>query len=153
QAVALEPDGKIVVAGVSGQPNSGSSAVALARFSADGSLDPGFGSSGVGLDSHTTDGGRALAIEPDGKILVGGTTEVQATTQRGFVKRFNTDGSTDAGFANPGLATAPAGWTLSDVSGLAFDPNGGLFVAGTEPHLIAVARLIANGSLDPSFGS
>jgi uncharacterized delta-60 repeat protein len=42
---------------------------------------------------------------------------------------------------------------LSDVSALAFDPSRGLFVAGTEPHLIAVARLNADGSLDPSFGS
>ena len=146
-------DGKIVVAGTWTDPTGSQSGVALVRFNPDGSLDTSFGNAGAVLDTRTTDGGASdLAIQPDGKILVGGTTLVNGTTPRGFVERFNTDGTADTGFADPGVATAPTGWDFHEVSRLAVDPNLGLFVAGRDP-LIAVAHLAAGGQLDPSFGS
>jgi len=151
--VGQPDDGKIVVAGTWTDPAKSQSGVALARFNPDGSLDTSFGSSGEVLDARATLGATALTIQPDGKIVVGGTTRVDLTTARGFVERFNTDGTPDSGFADPGVATAPAGWTFQTISGLAIDPNKGLFIAGAEPHLIAVGHLTDGGTLDASFGS
>jgi uncharacterized delta-60 repeat protein len=147
-------DGKIVVAGSWSDPATNNSGVALARFNPDGSVDTSFGSSGAVVDTRTTSGALALAIQPDDKILVVGATLVNST-QRGFVERFNADGTPDSGFANPGVATAPTGWSFQWVSALALDPTQGLFVAGFTAGAtdIAVAHLTTGGQLDPSFGT
>jgi uncharacterized delta-60 repeat protein len=157
-------DGKIVVAGTGTDPVTNQSGVVLVRLNADGSLDTGFGSSGVVLDTRTSDGAQWLVVQPDGKILVAGTTLVTITSHQGFVERFNADGSPDLTFANPGVASAPPGWTLSDASAIALGANGDIFVAGAGPAgnvdngggsvaEIAVAHLTLSGQLDLSFGS
>src|SRR3990172_3480045 len=67
-SLALQPDGKMVVAGGSGFD------FALARYNADGSLDAGFGSGGmVTTDFGDWDGAHAVAIQADGKIVVAGS--------------------------------------------------------------------------------
>src|SRR3954463_12897964 len=78
-AVAVQPDGKLVV-GVTG----------LARYAADGTLDPTFSGDGIRNDQ----GGRAIALQPDGKIVVAGTDYV-AGNSRWVVARYNPDGSLD----------------------------------------------------------
>jgi uncharacterized delta-60 repeat protein len=145
-------DGKIVVAGGSTNPTTNRVGVALARFNPNGTLDTTFGSGGAVLDARTTDRAMALAIQADEKIVVSGRTLANANF-RGFVERFNPDGTPDSGFANPGVAGAPSGWTLEDAQALAFDANRGLFVAGTDGLHIEVAHLAAAGQLDSSFGS
>jgi uncharacterized delta-60 repeat protein len=147
-------DGKIIVAGSWGDPTTQNSGVALARFNPDGSLDTTFGRSGVVLDTRTTGGALALAIQPDDEILVVGATVVNST-QQGFVERFNANGTTDPSFANPGVATAPRGWSFERVSALALNPTEGLFVAGFTAGGadIAVAHLTTGGQVDASFGS
>jgi uncharacterized delta-60 repeat protein len=153
--LGLPDDGKIVVAGGWGDPTTSQSGVALARFNAEGTLDLGFGNGGVVIDTRTTIGASALVIQPDGKILVAGMTLKDPTAERGFVERFNEDGTPDAGFANPGIATAPPGWLFQSVSALTLDPTLGLFVAGFTLGAadIAVAHLTTGGQLDASFGS
>src|SRR5438132_12468202 len=59
RAIALQPDGKIVVAGWGG----------LTRFYPDGSVDPSFGNAGVVLTNVSAE---AVAVQPDGKIVIGG---------------------------------------------------------------------------------
>ena len=142
-------DGRIVVAGQWSDSTVYHLGVALVCFTPDGALDTRFGSGGEVLDARTFGGGFALAIQPDDKILVGGANYVSTTTSRGFVERFNTDGTPDTGFADPGVSAPPDGWTFQNVTELAVDPNRGLFVAGGA----AVAHLTASGQLDPSFGS
>jgi uncharacterized delta-60 repeat protein len=145
-------DGKIVVAGGWTDPRTFQVGVALARFNPDGSLDPSFGDGGEVRDTRTTDRAMALAIQSDDKIVVSGRT-LAGSNFRGYVERFNADGTPDAGFADPGVAGAPAGWTLQLVQALAFDANRGLFVAGSDGLHILVAHLTAGGQLDPSFGT
>jgi uncharacterized delta-60 repeat protein len=145
-------DGKIVIAGGWTDPNTFKVGVALARFNRDGSLDKGFGNGGEVLDARTTDRAMAVVIQSDGQIVVSGRTLANGNF-RGCVERFGPDGTPDAGFANPGVAASPAGWTFELVQALAFDANRGLFIAGSDGLHIEVAHLTAAGQLDPTFGT
>jgi uncharacterized delta-60 repeat protein len=145
-------DGKIVVAGGWTDPNTFQRGVALARFNPNGTLDTSFGKGGEVRDARTTDRAMAVTIQADDKIVVSGRTLANGNF-RGFVERYNPDGTPDGGFANPGVAAAPAGWTLQLAQALAFDPNRGLFVAGSDGLHIEVAHLNDGGQLDASFGT
>jgi uncharacterized delta-60 repeat protein len=132
------------------------------RFTNSGLIDAGFGTAGVARDTLAQNAsGVALAIQNDGKIVLGGTAKVgpiDNPVNGAVVERFNADGTPDASFANPGLASPLFGGTSSLFSGLALDSNGKIIVAGQEQSaagasLIAVARLNPNGTLDSSFGS
>ena len=123
--VGLEPDGKIVVVGQSGDPNPGEVYGGfLARFDADGTLDTSFGNGGL-VAVNSTDGSNVcvtgLAIQPDGKILV-------ADVITGKVDRYNVNGTLDGSFASANL---PAG--SGSPSGLALEANGDvvLYDSGT----------------------
>src|SRR5262249_17268040 len=144
--------GRRPVGGGRTEPATFGSVLALAQINADGSLDASFGRGGEVLDSRTTIGAAALAVQSDGKIVVSGRTQV-GSNDRGFVERFNADGTADSGFANPGIATTPAGWTFQQVTALAFDPSRGIFIAGGDGLSLMVAHLTAGGQLDTSFGS
>src|SRR3989442_919160 len=91
-AVVLQADGKIVVAG-----GFGGAFFALARYNADGTLDPSFGSEGrVFTNFGGRDGARALALQADGKIVATGFTSSDFGTRRRFaLARYNPDGSLD----------------------------------------------------------
>ena len=129
-ALATQPDGKILVAGQFGviRPAIGGAAVRrnLARLNADGSLDFTF-------DPNPNAEGtiRALVLQPDGRILIGGDftgfqpNGASATTTRNRVARLNPDGTLDAAF-NPNVS----GGTLPQVNALALQPNGKVVVGG-----------------------
>jgi uncharacterized delta-60 repeat protein len=97
-AVALQPDGKTIVAGYAGA----NTALTATRLNGDGSLDTAFGDAGVsGADLLGLDTGRAVALQPaDGKIVVAGDTIANADSDIA-VARFNADGSIDETF-DPG---------------------------------------------------
>jgi uncharacterized delta-60 repeat protein len=152
-ALALQPDGKIVVAG----PAFGPSAFALARYRADGTLDPSFGGDGqVTLALGESSGAYGLAIQPDGKIVVVGSVTSGATY--GFdLARLNSNGTLDAGFGTNGVTTTTIG-TGAAAYAVALQPDGKIVAAGSSSPAtglsrITVARYDANGSLDGSFGS
>jgi uncharacterized delta-60 repeat protein len=152
-AVALQPDGKIVAAGITAIP--GSVKVALARYKADGSLDKSF--NGVGTVTTAVGSGysigRALAIQPDGRIVVAVDTPSAMA-----VVRYLVDGSLDAGFGAGGIAllTFPE---RARAFAIALQPDAKLIVAGvaeTSPgpgSAFRILRLKPNGSLDTSFGT
>ncbi|MDQ3712816.1 MAG: delta-60 repeat domain-containing protein [Acidobacteriota bacterium] len=101
-AVALQPDGKIVVAGDI-QPEEGStvSDFLVARFNSNGSLDANFGNGGaVVLNQSQMDSFSAVVVQPDGKIVAAGSTS--QNNYEGAIARFNTDGTLDAGFGSGG---------------------------------------------------
>jgi uncharacterized delta-60 repeat protein len=136
-AVAIQPDGKIVAAGdISGR-------FAIARFTAAGALDVTF--SGDGLDRQDAAGANNVLIQPDGRILVEGTTDFSAV-------RYNADGTLDTGFGGNGIAgtVTPA---VDGSCGMALQPNGRIVLAGSSGSDIALMRLNANGTPDSSFGS
>ena len=135
--VALEPDGKIVVAGGS-EDTQGFEFVALARYNPDGSLDHGFGSGGTIVSVFPGIAG-GVEIQSDGKIVAAG----------GFgLARYNVDGSLDVNFGSDGRV--PAEFAAWDV---ALDSGGKIVAAGASGDDFAVARYNADGSLDESFGS
>ncbi|MFN0037183.1 MAG: T9SS type A sorting domain-containing protein [Saprospiraceae bacterium] len=151
-AVALQPDGKIVVAG--GSFLTGSAAdIAVARLNPGGSLDNTFSFDGklttaVGEESA----GYSVLIQPDGKIVVGGSGGASGNSDMALV-RYNSDGTLDASFSTDGkLLISHAGFDYG--FGLARQPDGKLIVAGGtgfDNRMIA-ARVRTNGLLDSSFG-
>ncbi len=145
-AVALQPDGRILIAGGFTSYN-GTPALALARLNANGTLDPSFASlpaTGVGLRQL-----GSLAVQPDGKILVGGTNSF-TPGQAGALVRLNPDGTADGTFS---IGT---GTTSGVVNTVLVQADGRIVVGGSFSNFSgqagSLARLNANGSLDATFG-
>ncbi|MGW1624481.1 calcium-binding protein, partial [Streptomyces sp. NPDC002172] len=144
--VAL-PGGKIVAAGSVGGE------AAVARYNADGSLDTTFGGDGMvttDLAPSLQEGGdlRALAVQPDGKIVVAG--EVGSTRFDFVLVRYNTDGSLDTGFGTNGIQRTDFG-DYDSAEALAVQPDGKIVAAGSSGGRAALARYNTNGTLDPGF--
>src|SRR3954471_910985 len=102
--VAVQSDGRIVVAGEARQIDARDSAIVLWRFNRNGTLDRGFGDRGIVREDLTPDEGetvRAIAIDSGGRIVVAGSTVAPGGTYSGtFVARFRRDGSRDATFGD-----------------------------------------------------
>ncbi len=150
-AVALQPDGKIIVVGESRARNYSFHSFAIARFNLDGSPDSSFGNNGLKI-SPLSDGygiGTAVAVQNDGRIVVTGYLGNGVT-----VFRFNIDGSFDNSFGTNGKTT----W-FSDVSfgsGLAIQSDGKIVVGGGFANSsywdFGLFRFNQNGSIDRKFG-
>lgn len=164
--VVLQPDGKIVAAG--GAQLSGARAYefAVARYLANGTLDPSFGESGIattgfGPGPFQDDYPQSLVLQPDGRILVSGFTETNATTatENFALARLNSDGSLDTTFGTngklvidvrgtpdaPGLATVGPGGKITLVGGSATS------TLSTARYDVSAVRLNADGTFDTSF--
>ena len=140
RGLALQPDGKIVLAG---SPAYGGN-VTVVRYLPDGSLDSSFGSDGivVGPTGIASD----VALEPDGSILVVG----QGSNFRFSLERFLPDGSLDTTFGTNGIAFGPDGHAL----GIALQPDGQIVLAGTNHgDSFVLARFDPDGAIDLSFGT
>ena len=157
QAIAAQPDGKIIAAGTAGSINKGG--FALARYNVDGTLDRGFGVGGMTTTDFFGFEDRAwgIALQPDGKIILAGSSEVVAGIDgHDFaVARYNADGSLDTSFGAGGKVTIDF-FGLSDVArAVALQPDGKIILAGsavnTSEHF-ALTRHNVDGSLDASFG-
>jgi uncharacterized delta-60 repeat protein len=153
-AVALQGDGKLVVAG-STIDDGGAVAGALARYNADGTLDATFGTGGIATGAALNfAGAEAVALQPDGKIVAAGPTEMQYLHARDFmVARYNSDGKPDSTFGTAGTATAAFG-NVANCAGVALQGDGKIVAAGdTQYQAFALARFNAEGTLDASFGT
>src|SRR6516165_699546 len=99
-AVALQPDGKIVVVG--GQGTLSGASWVVTRYNSDGSLDATFGNGGeVVMPFPASQVGAALSvlIQPDGKIVVGGYIGLdEKGANAGLVVRYDADGTLDTSF-------------------------------------------------------
>ena len=161
-SVALQKDGKIVVAG-NGSYNDGS--FAIARYNTDGTLDTGFGGGTgklTGIFFNTGAGtARSVAIQADGKIVIAGPDNYGGGgIHHDFgVARFNPDGSFDTSFGNgTGEVTTDLGnheYSGSNATSVAIQADGKIVVggySGTEgSYNWAIARYNTDGSLDGSF--
>ncbi|KQP53645.1 cadherin-like domain-containing protein, partial [Methylobacterium sp. Leaf108] len=156
RSVTVQADGKIVVAG-QGQNSDGNNDFAVVRYNADGSLDTGFGVGGKLLTpvGTSSDIGRSVTVQADGKIVVAGNG-VGGNTDFAVV-RYNADGSLDTGFGAGGKLLTAVG-TSTDVGySVRVQADGRIVVAGygTGPDRsfdVAVVRYNADGSLDTGFG-
>ncbi|MCB0759583.1 MAG: T9SS type A sorting domain-containing protein, partial [Flavobacteriales bacterium] len=145
-AVAIQVDGKIVVAGYAS--NGTDDDLALTRYNTNGTLDNSFGMDGKVTTAFGTgdDHGYAVAIQPDGKILVAGDA-FNGTNYDLALARYNTDGSLDNGFSDDGKVTTAFGTDDEYGSSVAIQPDGKLIVAGSSndgtTNDFAVARYIS----------
>jgi uncharacterized delta-60 repeat protein len=155
-AVLIQPNGRIVVAGRTTKESTAPSRFCVARLRSNGVLDTTFGSGGkrvIGLGGHGL--GESVfgaALQPNGKIVLAGGSDLRAA-----VVRLNPNGSLDTTFSGDGKKTF--NWRPGDFSrtqAVLVLPNGRLVVAGfsgPEGGDIQVGRLKANGALDPTFGT
>ncbi len=154
-SVALQPDGKIVVAGLA--VTGADYDFALARFRADGSLDDSFGTDGKVTTAFgpSDDKGIAVLLQPDGKILVGGHLHNGAHFDFALA-RYDTDGSLDEHFGNSGKTVTDFEGDGDLIAALILQPDGKILAAGRssngQHYDFALARYQSNGLLDHTFG-
>jgi uncharacterized delta-60 repeat protein len=142
-AIAHQVDGKIIVGGNFFSFN-GRSANYITRLLEDGSIDPGFNAGGRGPDSRV----NAIAVQPDGKILVGGLFHFYNGQPVNQLVRLNTNGTLDAGFNY----TIPMG--IGRVSKILVQTDGKILVSWwSGSSSLAVQRLNEDGSRDMSFNA
>ncbi len=140
---ALQSDGKIVISGNFTQYN-GTSRNKIARLNTDGTLDTSF-NPGTGANQNV----YSVAVQPDGKILIGGRFTEFSGTSRIRIARLNTDGTLDTSFN-------PSAGANQNVYSVAVQPDGKILISGNFTEYdgtsrIRIARLNADGTLDTSF--
>jgi uncharacterized delta-60 repeat protein len=162
--LVLQRDGKIVIATINGIDATipiTDEETQVVRLNADGSLDASFGVGGiahVNFVRGANDGATALAIQPDGAIVLG----VAVYPNTFGIARITEDGADDESFGSDGKVSltfpVPSN-TISDVRGVIVDAQGRIVVAGSvgpqgpATSAFAAARVLSNGSVDASFGS
>jgi uncharacterized delta-60 repeat protein len=155
-AQAMQPDGKVVVAGQAYA--NGNYDFALARYSADGSLDASFGTAGKLTTDFVggNDGASAVAIQPDGKIIVAGTVESIGKLDFALA-RYDASGALDPSFGNAGKVTLESPGYDDAALAIAIQSDGKIVVAGhawdEAHHDVALARFDSSGNPDLQFGN
>ncbi|HRI02645.1 MAG TPA: delta-60 repeat domain-containing protein [Pyrinomonadaceae bacterium] len=131
-SVAIQPsDGKIVVAGESDTPYRD---LAVVRYEPNGLLDPSFGIGGVvvtDMRTNSPEGGRDVALQSDGKIIVVGNSFGPSWYSFALV-RYDPYGSLDSTFGKGGILTLPIG--TDGASTIAIQPNGQIVVGGDNSN-------------------
>jgi uncharacterized delta-60 repeat protein len=171
-AVAIQRDGRIVVAGNARTPSPASrAAIALVRYDSNGSIDGTFGNGGF-VFGPTFLFGRAFAVRIDSedRIVVAGDTPKAGNTDFGdfLVARFNANGSIDSSFGEAGIAVTDIGGVTNEARGLQVLADNSLLVSGFAPIVVsssnggpvvasdpltAVVRYKENGTLEGTFGT
>jgi uncharacterized delta-60 repeat protein len=150
-ALAVQPDGKIIVAGSSFSGTSND--FALVRCNVDGTLDSAFGKAGIVITSirKGNDNASAIVIQPDGKIIVAGSSNSGSDDDFALV-RYNSNGTVDPSFGENGVVITALQSGNDRAQAAAIGAGGKIIVAGYSNTDIAVVRYNPNGALDPSFG-
>jgi uncharacterized delta-60 repeat protein len=156
--LAVQPDGKILVAG---RVSDGLGDFALVRLERDGTPDTTFGTGGkvttsIGAGSETA---HAIAVQPDGKIVLAGTSASPTTGQDFALVRYLSDGKLDESFGDKGKVTTSFTEDTDIAHAILIEPDGRIIVGGEANNGssssgidFALARYEANGKLDETFG-
>ena len=160
EAVAVQSDGRLVLAGSDG------SDFLVMRLTTAGAFDTSFNSTGYAftdVGSSSWDAAHDLVVQPDGKLLAVGESSASGTYDFALV-RYNTNGSLDTSFGTGGKVTTPISASNTDIANaVALQSNGRIIVAGqtrtggtggfggSSYYDIALARYNSNGTLDTSF--
>ncbi len=158
EAIAVQSDGKIILAGRS---NTGAgNDFALVRYNRDGSLDTSFGTGGKVTTAVGSGGDEAyaVAVQSDGKILAAGSADGGASGLDFALVRYNADGSLDASFGTGGKVLTALGNATDRIYAIKLQADGkilagGETAAGATGQDFALVRYNADGSLDTSFGT
>lgn len=160
--VAVQPDGKIIVAGSAVNSTNGTSDFVVIRYNPDGSLDMSFGIDGKVLTdfSNSNDSAFAIALQVDGRIIVAGTASTSGLPPNFAVARYDLNGNLDPSFSTDGRTTIvfnrgnkkTGPITHSIVRDLAIQFDGRIVLAGDVDAKFGLARLNSDSSLDTDFG-
>lgn len=156
--LAIQPNGRIVVAGSSWVPNqSGSSEIAILRLMPNGSLDPTFNGTGKATVklANTSIAANKILMLPDGKIMCAGGAW-NDTEEWCLLARLNADGTPDTSFDGDGIITYKIGSLSQYFIAMTLQPDGKILTAGyanlSGYKEVVVMRFKPNGSIDNTFG-
>ena len=158
-ALALQPDGRILAAGVADR-FAVTADFALARYKPNGKIDKSFGTGGKLTTNFNLDNEAAfaVAVQPDGKIIAVGRTHMVGGSFDFAIARYNSDGTLDSTFDSGGKVTTDFSEGYDQADGVALQPNGKIIVSGWTQNGMSgrfdfgLARYNLNGGLDLSFG-
>jgi uncharacterized delta-60 repeat protein len=153
-SIVIQPNGKIIIAGTAFE------SICVVRYNSDGSLDSGFGSGGIVIYGIGEFGsGRSVVLQPDGKILVGGSA-LFGNDKNFVILRYNTDGLLDTTFSFDGTVTTDFNGRNDRGGSIRVQTDGKILIAGEsgdqnnfEDSDFAAARYNTDGTLDNSFGT
>ena len=163
-SIALQNDGKIILAGYS--DNGSNKDAALVRYNNDGSLDNTFGNNGIVLtdfENSQQDEIKVVKIHQlTGNIIVGGSSVISTYVGKPVVARYLTDGTLDNTFNSNGIKTlwirTSDNTKLFSVEDLVVESNGKISAAGWQRSLTPginneywAARILSNGDMDETF--
>ena len=134
---ATQPDGKILIGGNFLLLNEGQAQFGLARLTSAGALDTSFKPGAIDPNGRV----NAIAVQPDGKILIGGSFTSINGTARSRLARLNADGSLDTAFV-------PVYSSTTTISQIALTSDGLIYVVNGTDSLL---RLTSSGALDPAW--
>lgn len=156
KCIKIQPDGKIIVAGRSGDLGQN---FAMARINTNGTLDSSFGINGKVQTtfSGTQSGVNSIALQPDGKIILGGWTNNLPFEYDFALIRYNSDGSIDTTFGVNGKVVTTINNMGSDtISKVLIQNDGKIIAGGYDSQSVGnytLVRYLPNGSLDTTFGT
>jgi len=159
-SIAIQPNGRIIAAGSA--TNDSTTQVAVARYTLNGILDSTFNGTGLvtTVVDSSDDEGYAVAIQPDGKLVVAGAAYNNDSSNYDFaVVRYDSTGVPDASFGNNGSVTTNLLGSGNFAYGVALQNNGQIVAAGrtfnsnTNAYMFGLVRYNSNGTLDNTFGA
>ena len=153
QALLIQPDGKLLVAGNAEGPSN--SDFLVLRLNTDGSLDQTFGTNGIARNSiGGFDVANAMVLQPDGRIVLAGQSDGDFA-----LARYTASGALDSSFGTGGVVKTPVGPSFDIAYGLALMPWGRFVAVGSaristsaQGTDVAAVAYNADGSLDTYFG-
>ncbi len=156
-SVVIQKDDKIVVVGYSISPTTNNEEITLVRFTENGKVDKTFGNKGLIVTeiSSEKEVGESIAIQPDGKIVVVGTTQHNPSFDIVLV-RYDEYGHLDPYFGIGGIVITDINSGLDIGKSIVIQNDGKLIVSGFtyvgNKFLMTLLRYNSNGDLDTTFG-
>ena len=155
RALLAQPDGKIIAMG-----DDDNFYIYLARYNADGTLDSSFDGDGKVTTHFAGTGvrGKTAALQPDGKILVGGDYWINNDSSNSALYRYNADGSPDNSFGGDGIVSYSLSASHDRIQKIFLRPDGKIMSVGTSVNIAenrldyALGVYNADGTPDVSFG-
>lgn len=162
RGIALQPDGKLIVAGTTSSPVENEDLnFAAIRLLPNGAFDPSFGDAGgviVGFGQDTQNQAAGVAVARDGKIVLAGRSTAPSGDNNFALVRYNPDGTLDSTFgASGGTLTDLRGGSDDQANAVAVLPDGKILAAGftnapNGDESFAIVRYLPDGNVDAPFG-
>ncbi len=165
EAMTIQTDEKIIVVGELGKNEYDDLRIFIARFKPDGNIDSSFGENGHVVTKFDKEVAcESVALQDDGKILVGGTYNLFAMQPAYYVARYNPDGSKDNSFGDQGIAQYIFGeghgeeeW-VNELTTIVVQQDGKIICGGSQGQFhgwkydMGLVRFNTDGTLDKSYG-